>query len=143
MKPLSHAQSPLILRTDFSNDAVWKQICRILDQPTLEGYDDPMTYVNDREYEGISIAQVFSIIPAAERSELVYIFIVDATTIAKPKHPLLLLDMIGDPGYVKPGRYTRIDLEWVRDVAMQFSIGNMDIDDFLPDDFDHEAYEEE
>ncbi len=143
MKPILNLQSPLILRTDFSDDTVWRQICQILDQPTLDGYDEPMNYVNDPQYERLMVSKLFSIIPEPEDTELFEVFIVDTMTISDPTHPLLLVDVAGDPGYVKPGRSVRIPYDEVRDAAMQFSIGNLDISDYLPDDFDHDAYDEE
>lgn len=143
MKPISNVRSPLVLRTDFSDNAVWDQICRILDKPFYDSDKMKMNYVNDPQYAGITIAQLFSIIPDPEGSELFEIFIVDATTISDPTHPLLIVDLVGDPGYTKPGRYVRIKTEETRDAASQFEIGNQDIDDYLPDDFDHEAYDEE
>jgi hypothetical protein len=143
MKPISNLRSPLVLRTDFSDNAVWEQICRILDKPFYDTDKMKINYVNDPEYAGVSIAQLFSIIPDPKSAELFYVFIVDGTTISDPTHPLLVVDMVGDPGYTKPGLYARVIADDIRDTMQQFEIANMDIEDLLPFDFDDEAYRED
>lgn len=136
MKPISNTRSPLVLRTDFSDDAVWDRI-RLIIYEQIGDFGSPVNLVNDPQYGGISIPQVLSLIPAG--SEPPYIYIVDGTTISNPAHPVLVLDPIGRPGLTKPGRSFRVILNRMNEIEANLSIDNMDVEDFIGSDIDYEA----
>jgi hypothetical protein len=124
IKMLPTTEDALLLRTDFSDDAVWDELCKTVVKPTPEyGFQAYVTFVSERVFAGLSLEGVLERLnPEVYRSFLV---MVDALTISHPEHPLLVVDLID-----KPGRTFRVIPSEMWSVENNLSTANMDFDDF-------------
>jgi hypothetical protein len=52
--PIPPINLSLLLRTDFSDDAVWERVCDLLQQPTQDGFEAGLYFVSVRTYDGVT-----------------------------------------------------------------------------------------
>ena len=119
---LPDTSSSLVLRTDFSDGAAWDQVCTAIRKPVGE-FRAYVECVSDSAFEGFSLEEILAL--ASESSYRTFLFIVDRVTIADPEHPVLVVDLIEQPGRtfrVVPGEM------WA--VENNLSIANMDFAEF-------------
>lgn len=87
----------LLIRTDFSDDAAWQQVCKSIQTPDPKfGFIANVECINDKAYAGIPPENVESILPPNHQRR--FVFMVDAKTIADPTHPVLVVDLEEQPG---------------------------------------------
>ena len=111
----------LVIRTDFGSDATWSDVRNAITRPAM--FRANVKFVDDQQYEGLTPEQVLELVPA----ELVhtFIFFVDRETIARPDHPILVIDL-----FEVPGRTFRVIPSQMWAVQNNLVIGNADWDDF-------------
>ncbi|MEV4765327.1 hypothetical protein AB0J89_22185 [Micromonospora chokoriensis] len=113
----------LVLRTDFTNDAVWASVKAAL--RTWKGADST-TFASDPTYAGVSPQELLDTHNAASHDDkLTYLFLADATTMADAERALLALDLAD-----QPGRTFRVPPRWYADVSTNLTIANMDFSEF-------------
>lgn len=97
MRPLPEARDlfSLVIRTDFSDDATWEALCKVIEEPVGE-FRAFLDIVNDGEYEGLTAEQVPPLAPSGPE-ELGSLFLVDQVAISDPEHPILVLDLLEQP----------------------------------------------
>ncbi|MFE9690687.1 DUF6924 domain-containing protein [Micromonospora sp. NPDC005806] len=84
------------------------------------------TFVSDPQYAAVGIhALVQADADADDDDKLTYLFLADSTTMADDEHPLLAVDLYG-----QPGRTFRVPPRWNAEVCANMSIANMDFADF-------------
>ncbi len=121
MKGLPDSDLPLVLRTDFSDEAAWGNICKDIEDHAEELAT--VEYVSDPEYDGLSISDLLSL---AKRGPFQYaLFVVDQKTLTDPEHPILALDLTDEPG-----RTFRVIPQEIESVSTNFWLRNMDFHDF-------------
>jgi hypothetical protein len=87
----------LVIRTDFSDDAAWSQVCAAMQEPQTEGEFRAMVEcISDKACAGLAPEAVASVLP--EDSHRPFVFLVDARTISQPGHPILVVDLLEEPG---------------------------------------------
>jgi hypothetical protein len=124
MKPIPATDDALVLRTDFSNQATWEEICRVIREPVgnwhfLANVD----FVDDIEYADITTAQLLELIPKDYNHT--FIIVVDQTAISHPDHPLLVVDL-----YERSGHEFRAVPSQIQGTENNLSIANMDFEEF-------------
>ena len=92
MRPIPETENALVLRTDFSNEASWKDLRRAILEP-VGNHSAHVTFVSDPEYEGISKSDLLHALEGTARS---YLFIVDEKTLADTEFPIIALDLFED-----------------------------------------------
>jgi hypothetical protein len=108
----------LVLRVDFSDDAVWAQIQEVI--------DDEATWVDDPRWAGTTVqALVDAEAAAADGDKLIYVFVADSTTMTDPERPLLVVDLADEPG-----RTVRVPPPWFEDISANLALGNLDFEEF-------------
>jgi hypothetical protein len=113
-----------VVRADFSNDVLWADLKQEIGSPTDEGFRANVDFVEDPTLVGLDEAAVISSYPRAypHRYRHPVVFVVDATTIAAPDHPLLVIGLHeGDTS--KPFRCTP---RQVQAIENNLSLANMD-----------------
>jgi hypothetical protein len=144
MKPLPQVHETLLVRTDFSDETAWQEVCagvRAMDpamRKALDLYasvDESMAaafatqgmpaphFVEDPEYQAATTEQLVEL--ASGDSSHVLMFIADETTISRPDHPILVVDLV-----LEPGRTFRTIPAQVFGIDSNLSIGNADWEDF-------------
>lgn len=115
-------ENPLVLRTDFSNEAAWRSLCKTLQDPDDE-FSPELEFVSDRAFDGLAAADLPSSL--SEPSPHTFAFIVDRTALTRAGNPVLIIDL-----HDKPGRTFRVTAAALGGVANNLSIANMDFDEF-------------
>lgn len=121
MKSLPDTPHSLVLRTDFSDPDAWEHACRAIETPVGE-FKAYVTFVSDREYEGLSVDQLLALASPDARS---FVFVVDRGTLSSGECPVLVVDLVDHPG-----RSFRVVASEMWGVENNLSIANMDFEDF-------------
>lgn len=113
-----------VLRTDFSDQSRWEQVRSALGAAAerISG-DDLYSYLDDPRYAGLTPDQVLALLPDTVPHAV--IAVVDATTLASPEMPVLVVDLSEERG-----RQLRCTPEALVDVDGNTEIGNMDFAEF-------------
>ncbi|HEU4878659.1 MAG TPA: hypothetical protein VFT21_04370 [Gemmatimonadaceae bacterium] len=122
MQPIPETRDAPVLRTDFSDQGAWDDVCGEIRQP-VDGFLAYVAFIDDPQYAGISIDELLRIIPANPGHG--YIFVVDQVTISVPEHPVLVVDLVTDRG-----RAFRALPSMVQSIENNLSIANMDFAEF-------------
>jgi len=93
---LPRTPSTPVVRTDFSDDEAWRAVGTAVLKPVEEGFRTDATLVDDVAFGGLSTLQVLNRIPDDDENKL--LVIVDEVTIAAPRRPVLVVDLIDEPG---------------------------------------------
>ena len=124
MKPIPKTKNALVLRTDFSNQAIWKEICEVIRE--LVGDAHFLAYVDfvdNVEYADISKEQLMKLIPKDYNHT--FIILADQVAISHPDHPLLIIDL-----HNGSGRDFRAIPSQIQGIENNLSIANMDFEEF-------------
>ena len=122
MKTIPKTEEALVLRTDFSDDAAWEAICAAILQPVGQ-FRAYVNFISDPDYDGLTIQQLLAWNP--QDSDHTFIFIVDHITLSHPEHPILVIDLVDDPG-----RTFRVIPSEMWAVENNLSLANLDFSDF-------------
>jgi hypothetical protein len=122
LKNIPETENALVLRTDFSDDALWKAVCTAIREP-VDGFLAYVDFLDDPEYDCVTAGQVVGALPPDY--EHTFIFIVDAVTLSGPDHPILVVDLLDEPG-----RTFRVIPSCAGSIENNLSIANMGFEDF-------------
>jgi hypothetical protein len=123
MKHLPRTEGVLAVRTDFSDDRSWKDVCAAIREPSDDGFVANLDIVSDPDYAGLTADQVLSILPGEPRRT--FAFLIDSGALSEPEHPVLVVDLRDEPG-----RTFRVIPSCVWAVENNLSIANMDFAEF-------------
>jgi len=112
----------LVVRTDFSSDTTWSDVCSAIAAPQGD-FRAMVTFVDDRRHEGLTIDSLLEL--AANDSDLTFIFVVDSETITSSDHPVLVVDL-----HWQPGRTFRVVPALMWSVQNNLYLSNMDWEEF-------------
>ena len=122
MKFIPVTKDTPVLRTDFSNDALWDALCTTIQEPVGE-FRAYVTFISDPVFASIMVEQVLSLIPQNLNHSV--IFVVDQFTLSLQDYPILVVDLD-----MEPGRTFRVIPSEIWGVENNLSIANMDFADF-------------
>jgi hypothetical protein len=124
MKQLPQTENPLVLRTDFSNQAAWEAIRAEIQKPVgIFRFRANVEFLDDLHYTDISKDQLLKLIP--DHYNHSFIVIVDQIAISHPDHPLLIVDL-----YEGSGNEFRAIPSQIQGIENNLSIANMDFEEF-------------
>src|ERR1700677_2636696 len=95
MKQLPETDNTLLLRTDFSDDSAWESLSAAIQRPVGE-FRASVTPVSDPAFDGAPVEEVLERL--AEESDHSFLFIADRFALTDPDHPVLVVDLIEQPG---------------------------------------------
>jgi hypothetical protein len=121
VKPLPDTDTPLVIRTDFSNPEAWQEVRQGIEQPRGL-FRASVTFVDDPAFDGLSRSDWRTLDPDGHHT---FVFLADRVTMTHPERPVLVLDLFEDSGL----EFRAIPSE-VAGIENNLSIGNMDPDDF-------------
>jgi hypothetical protein len=114
----------LVIRTDFSDDAAWGQLCTAIQEPQIEHqFRASMECISDKACSGLAPKMVASELPPS--SQRPFVFLVDSHTISQPDNPVLVVDLLDEPG-----RTFRVIPSEAWGVENNLRLANMDFADF-------------
>jgi len=125
MTALPPTNDALVLRTDFTDDEAWRDVCDRIGQPEPEyGFVANVECVSDPRFDRLTPAALVDL--ARRDSQFrTYLFAVDAVTISDPEHPVLVVDV-----HDNPGRTFRVTPAELWGIENNLSISNMDFFEF-------------
>lgn len=123
--PITNA-SP-VLRTDFSDDAVWQAICDDIQSPSPEGFEANVELIDDRIFGGMNPQQLLAAIPKGYPHT--FVMVVDRKTIEDKEHPLLIVNLYDGLGSEVGAEFRALPSE-IQGIENNLSIANMDFADF-------------
>jgi hypothetical protein len=122
MKPIPQTTDAPVLRTDFSDQGAWNDVCAEIRQP-VDGFLAYVEFIDDPQYAGVTVDELPGIISGDSGHG--YIFVADQVTMSVPDHPLLVVDLV-----TEPGRTFRAIPSMVQSIENNLSIANMDFAEF-------------
>jgi hypothetical protein len=124
MKHLPQTENPLVLRTDFSNQAAWETIRIAAQKPVgMFGFRANLQFLDEAEYAGLSKDQVLQLIPDDYNHS--FIVIADRIAMRHSEHPVLIVDL-----FERSGREFRAIPSTVQSIENNLSLANMDFEEF-------------
>ncbi|HET9589969.1 MAG TPA: hypothetical protein VFO91_14385 [Anaerolineales bacterium] len=124
MKPIPQTENPLIIRTDFSDRAVWEEICAIVRMPVgIFGFRANVEFLDDVAYADLTKSQLLELLPSDYDHTL--LIVADKNAISLPDHPLLVIDL-----HEGSGNEFRALPSRIQGIENNLSIANMDFEEF-------------
>lgn len=116
----------LLIRTDFSNDALWQSVLRSTGDED-EPFYPQFTVVDDRRFDGLTVDGLLQIVPGDQ----FYVFVADRRTMEDPEHPLLVVDTGSAAASDAGGQTVRVTQPGIESIESNLSISNMDFVEFV------------
>jgi hypothetical protein len=127
MKQLPVTDASPVLRTDFSNPPAWDAICPAIRQPSDEGFEANVEFIDDRAFDGISVQQLLAAVPPEYPHT--FIVVVDRTAVADPEHPVLVINLFDGLGSDVGAAFRSLPSA-IQAIENNLSIANMDFEEF-------------
>jgi hypothetical protein len=123
-KPMNipSSENALLIRTDFSDQSVWKRLKTAVSEPVEPGFFN-MEIVDDPDNSGATVEQLMEALP--ESYEHSFMVVADVVSISEPHFPLLVVDL-----FVERGRKFRAEAAHVPSIDNNLSIANMGFEEF-------------
>jgi hypothetical protein len=122
MSTIPITDNALIIRTDFSDEAVWESLCAEAREPE-EPFVFNLEFLDDSGHNGATVEQLIAALPAGYPYS--FLMVADTTAMRQPDHPLLVVDLADEPG-----RTFRCVPSQLAAIENNLSIGNMGFDEF-------------
>jgi hypothetical protein len=114
----------LVIRTDFSDDAAWEQVCTAIQElQTEHQFRASVECISDKACSRLAPEMVASELPPG--SQRPFVFLVDFRTISQSDNPVLVVDLLDEPG-----RTFRVLPSQAWGVENNLRLANMDFADF-------------
>jgi hypothetical protein len=114
----------LLIRTDFSNDQAWRDLCAAIQAPqTADEFQAMVECIDDKSCEGLLPAMVLSVLPNPPGRS--FVFLADSRAIEEADHPVLVVDLLTDPGHT-----FRVVASRAWGVENNLRLANMDFSEF-------------
>ena len=124
MKQIPETKNAPVLRTDFSDQAAWDEICAEIQRPVgFLRFRANVEFLDDVKYAGMSTNQLLDLLPHNYNHS--FIIVADQTAISFPEHPLLIVDL-----YERSAHEFRAIPSTIQSIENNLSIGNMDFEEF-------------
>jgi hypothetical protein len=124
MKKIPTTENAFALRTDFSNEAAWDDLCAAIQEPNGEfGFTATVDFISDPEYTSLTPEQLPPLL--SKDSHWTFAFIIDRDALTLSHHPILVVDLVDEPG-----RFFRVIPSEMWSVENNLSIANMDFTEF-------------
>lgn len=128
----------LLIRTDFTDDGLWRETALSAMAPQPSDFDDDtefqagLTCIDHPENDGLTVPTLLELIGSGPPH---YVFLADHETIVNPEHPIVAVDTSPaewseDTDLVR-GQTIRIIPEQMWSIENNLSISNMGFDDFV------------
>jgi hypothetical protein len=117
----------LLIRTDFSDDDVWADVCASALAPVHvvpgQSFQSQLECVNDAGFAGLTLANLLTLAPPG--AEPRFVFLADSQSMG-PEHLILAVDLSSDPS-----RHFRVIPDAMWSVENNLAQSNMNFSDFL------------
>lgn len=115
--------NPVLLRTDFTDEAAWTVLCKAARAPSEEGFQANVDCVSDQCFDGLTVERLVAL--ARKGASHPVAFMADRLAVTGSERPILVVDLAGDTG-----RAFRVIPSQLWAVENNLSLGNMDYAEF-------------
>jgi hypothetical protein len=127
MNRLPAGDNAPIVRTDFSSETAWHELCAAVRTPEpTYGFLPNVDFISDRSLEGLTTDRLIHL--AAADANRPFVLVADAETFRHPERPILVIDLF-DTSYPS----FRAVPASIWNVEKNLSLGNADFEDFVRD----------
>lgn len=120
---LPNTKDVIVLRTDFSDDQKWHQICDLITKSGIEkGFRPYVEFLSDKKFENLEKERLLN---RNKDYQHLFIFLIDSITIKNNENPILCIDL-----YDYLGKYFRTIPKEMWVVENNLSISNVDFEEF-------------
>jgi hypothetical protein len=112
-----------VIRTDFTDEAIWKKIQRDVSAKNIMGFSANVRFIDNEQYSGLSGQELLHKIPGL--NEYGCVFVADTLAMSSSEHHLLVLDL-NNP----EGKTFRVIPSEAWGVENNLSLANMDYREF-------------
>ncbi len=123
-KKLPPTKTALFIRTDFSDQDAWNEICALTRKPNWDNYLANLHYVDDLAFANTSVSEFLDL--AKDSYPHTFIILADEEAMSNPEHPLLVVYLYGGPGWE-----LRVIPSQIGTIEANLSTANMGFEDFL------------
>lgn len=116
------SENALLIRTDFSDQTAWDTLIATAREPG-DIFIFNMKVVDDRANSGMGVEQLMAALPEGYPHS--FMVVVDSVAISQPDHPLLVVDLLEEPG-----RRFRAIASVISQIDSNLSIANMGFEEF-------------
>ena len=116
-------EKTLLLRSDYSDDSAWKELCRLVEAPSEDDFRANLTFVEDPELVNKSVAELMAIVDGGDYQS--FFFVADEEAIHGPEHTVLVVALDD-----QRGRTFRVIPAHMWSVENNLSLANMDFEEF-------------
>jgi tetratricopeptide (TPR) repeat protein len=120
-KKIPSTENSLALRTDFSDEPTWKELCLTIQNSEGE-FRAHVDFISDPAFDGLTADELPSLLSDESKS---FAFIIDKIALSNSEHPILVVDFQDEPR-----RTFRVIPSELWAVENNLSIANMGFEDF-------------
>jgi hypothetical protein len=124
---LPFIDTALLIRTDFTDDIAWRDVCAAAQAPVDTGFGNifgaTIECISDPRFDGLTVEGLLGFTPRG--LEPSFVFLADAETMGRDEHPIVVVDLNREYG-----RIFRVIPTEMWSVENNLSIGNMDFAEF-------------
>jgi len=128
LSELTTKTNVVVVRTDFSNEYVWKQLCQEIKKPSKEGFMPYVDFLQDEQFKDVVPIQLLEMLSADKNYDHSYFFVADALSMKHPQTPLMCVSMLQDLESTETFRVIP-NMLWV--VENNLSISNLLFEEFF------------
>jgi hypothetical protein len=118
------SEQALLLRTDYSDQAAWAELVRLVEAPYTDGFRAYLTFVDEPQIADKSLDELMTLVEASEYRS--FFFVADREAIIGVEHAVIVVDLVD-----QRGRNFRVIPSQMWSVENNLSLANLDFSDFL------------
>jgi len=120
---LPQSNQTLLLRSDYSDQSAWEELCRLVEAPYEEGFCAYVTFVDDPTLAGRTLNELIAVAESGGYQS--FFFVADREAIHGPEHAVLAVDL-----HEQRGRAFRVIPSQMWAVENNVSLANMEFSTF-------------
>lgn len=121
MPDIPNTNDTPLIRTDFSDDAAWKQLIESARKPSEDGFLANLHFISERDFEGVAAEELGRSSAGTNHAVL---FVADQVTMTHPECPVICVNVFA------PERMFRVIPSELWSAENNLSLANMDFDEF-------------
>src|SRR6476661_5552616 len=88
---VTQSDRTLLLRSDYSDEPAWLELCRLVEAPYEDGFRAHLTFVDNPVLSGRTLDELIGVAESAGYQSS--FFVADREAITGPEHPILAIDL--------------------------------------------------
>jgi uncharacterized protein DUF6924 len=120
---LPDSNRAFLLRTDYSDESAWTELCGLVEAPYEDGFQAYLTFVSDPWLAGKTVDELMALMDRGGYRS--FFFVADREALTNLEHPVLAVDL-----HEKRGRTFRVIPSQMWAVENNLSLGNLEFSSF-------------